>query len=305
MDLLKALILASEKAANIARVCRKHEHLFDLLVQRKTKKEANPRFIDDFKTLADVLIQEMVKHDIGSQFQELSSHIKGEENNVFRNQLGQEICVEVMPSQQETSNLLEKVLNGDRIAAELLAAEVHKEIELAEINTTIPQQDFCIDLTELGVWIDPIDCTAEYIHGGSGKCDRKIHLDGLKCVTVLIGVFNRASGVPVMGVINRPFLDEVDYQYSQQCIWGVSVENFNTNSGVNMTERQNIVCVSSSEDIGIKEKLELNGFHLVEASGAGYKILAVILDVRSTVQSIHNIHISPTYGVVGGGEQNW
>lgn len=67
MDLLKALILVSEKAANIARVCRQDEHLFQLLVQKKKSDEANPRFVEDFKTLADVLIQEMVRHDIGKQ----------------------------------------------------------------------------------------------------------------------------------------------------------------------------------------------------------------------------------------------
>uniref|UniRef100_A0A6P7G6N6 Leucine-rich repeat and guanylate kinase domain-containing protein-like n=1 Tax=Diabrotica virgifera virgifera TaxID=50390 RepID=A0A6P7G6N6_DIAVI len=67
MDLLRALIVVSEKAANIARVCRRDEHLFELLVQKKKTTEANPRFVEDFKTLADVLIQEMVKHDIGKQ----------------------------------------------------------------------------------------------------------------------------------------------------------------------------------------------------------------------------------------------
>lgn len=67
MDLLKALIIVSEKAANIARTCRQNEHLFSLLIQKKKSDEANPRFVEDFKTLADVLIQEMVKHDIKNQ----------------------------------------------------------------------------------------------------------------------------------------------------------------------------------------------------------------------------------------------
>lgn len=67
MELLKSLIIVSQKAANIARVCRKDEHLFDLLVQKKLDDEANPRFVQDFKTLADVLIQEMVKHDIATK----------------------------------------------------------------------------------------------------------------------------------------------------------------------------------------------------------------------------------------------
>lgn len=72
MDLLKALIVVSEKAANIARACRRNEHLFSLLIQKKKRDEANPRFVDDFKTLADVLIQEMVKHDIKMQVSTLT-----------------------------------------------------------------------------------------------------------------------------------------------------------------------------------------------------------------------------------------
>lgn len=67
MDLLRALIIVSEKAANVARICRQNEHLFELLIEEKKPNEANPRFVLDFKTLADVLIQEMVKHDIGKQ----------------------------------------------------------------------------------------------------------------------------------------------------------------------------------------------------------------------------------------------
>lgn len=62
--LLKVLLQASEKAANIARTCRQKEALFQLLVQEKSLEEKNPRFFQDFKTLADVLIQETIRHDI-------------------------------------------------------------------------------------------------------------------------------------------------------------------------------------------------------------------------------------------------
>jgi len=64
---LESLLKASEKAANIARLIRQDEHLFKLLIQEKKGSEKNPRFVQDFKTLADVLIQETVKHDIGNQ----------------------------------------------------------------------------------------------------------------------------------------------------------------------------------------------------------------------------------------------
>lgn len=62
--LLSILLKVSEKAANIARTCRQNDALFKLLVQEKSEEEKNPRFCQDFKTLADVLIQETIRHDI-------------------------------------------------------------------------------------------------------------------------------------------------------------------------------------------------------------------------------------------------
>ena len=65
-DFVRLLISGSEKAANIARMIRSEKELFDLLVEEKTdsKEGKNERFVHDFKTLADVLIQESLKHDI-------------------------------------------------------------------------------------------------------------------------------------------------------------------------------------------------------------------------------------------------
>lgn len=65
VNILEALINVSEKAANIARIFRQNEHLFSLLVQEKSTEESNPRFVHDYKTLADVLIQETIRYDIG------------------------------------------------------------------------------------------------------------------------------------------------------------------------------------------------------------------------------------------------
>lgn len=64
-NILEVLINVSEKAANIARSFRQNEHLFSLLVQEKSMDESNPRFVRDYKTLADVLIQETIRHDVG------------------------------------------------------------------------------------------------------------------------------------------------------------------------------------------------------------------------------------------------
>lgn len=64
-----------------------------------------------------------------------------------------------------------------------------------------------------------------------------------------------------------------------QCLWGVSLDNFKENCVQEHTQRKNIICLSSSESYAIKEKLKEHNFHLVEASGAGYKLLTVITGI--------------------------
>ncbi len=63
----QSLIDVSEKASVIARKIRSEHALFDLLVEEKTGESKNKRFIQDFKTLADVLVQETVRHDVGAK----------------------------------------------------------------------------------------------------------------------------------------------------------------------------------------------------------------------------------------------
>lgn len=63
-DLVQVLLQVSEKSAKIARAWRCQEELFELMVEEKAQKEKNQRCVQDFKTLADVLVQEVVKHDV-------------------------------------------------------------------------------------------------------------------------------------------------------------------------------------------------------------------------------------------------
>ena len=66
-ELAAELIAVSEKAAKLSRVIRSEHALFELLVEEKMGESKNKRFVQDFKTLADVLVQEMVKHHIGNK----------------------------------------------------------------------------------------------------------------------------------------------------------------------------------------------------------------------------------------------
>lgn len=66
-DLLTELIDQSEKAAKIARLIRDNDELFNLLIEEKDEKSKNHRFDVDFKTLADVLIQQTIKFHVNKK----------------------------------------------------------------------------------------------------------------------------------------------------------------------------------------------------------------------------------------------
>lgn len=159
-NLLRELINCAEKAANIARVCRSNEDLLALLVQEKSGAEANARFEHDFKTLADVLIQETIKHEIGNLFPAMQEAILGEESPNFTNKLGQTITIAVGDTEAETAARLEAILDGHKEAAEALAAEVHRKVDYkAPSLGNVPDLPEELDYGNLGIWIDPIGIT--------------------------------------------------------------------------------------------------------------------------------------------------
>ncbi|GLD64296.1 inositol polyphosphate 1-phosphatase [Lates japonicus] len=280
-DLLRLLLRVAEKAANVARVCRQEAPLFQLLVQEKTGDDKNKKFVQDFKTLADVVIQEMIRHDVGAQFPEMAGFIHGEESNKFENGLGESVTVTVCGTEEETAVLLATVLDGDHTAASLLARAIHQNPATIDASTdglTVP-----LSPSELGIWIDPIDATSQYIEGREEVLEEG-HLfpSGLHCALVLIGVYRRSTGEPVMGVINQPFhhKDPSGGGWRGKHFWGVSCGDVNVCSlsrPKGGSEGLSAV-LSSSEKQVVKESLtSLCGPEkLMYASGAGYKILCVI-----------------------------
>ncbi|XP_074836316.1 inositol polyphosphate 1-phosphatase isoform X2 [Carettochelys insculpta] len=278
--LLRSLVGASEKAAGIAQLCRQEEALFQLLVAEKTGPDRNKKFVQDFKTLADVLIQEVIKHDVGKEFPELCGHICGEESNHFQNSLGETLVVQVCATQQDTAGLLARVLDQNQAAAELLAAAVHQEVllqdpALARLALAVPPES-------VAVWIDPIDSTNQYIRGQAGVAPVDgICPSGLRSALVLIGVYDRSSGEPVLGVINEPFFQEdpTTHRWQGRYHWGVAYQGTSLCS-LSRPLLQPAACVvlSSSETPVVQQALRpLYGERLRFASGAGYKMLCVIL----------------------------
>ena len=147
-----------------------------LLFQEKKGDDKNTNSSHDFKTLADVLIQETVRHDLGIKYPGLKDHIFGEESNKFTNTLGESVHVRVCDTQEDTSKLLSKVLDGRQGAADILAKLVHSDISPEDVKieeglSKVPD-DEDISVDDFGIWIDPIGTT---INQTNNVCyDRKI-----------------------------------------------------------------------------------------------------------------------------------
>uniref|UniRef100_A0A2K6L2J9 inositol-1,4-bisphosphate 1-phosphatase n=1 Tax=Rhinopithecus bieti TaxID=61621 RepID=A0A2K6L2J9_RHIBE len=140
-----------------------------------------------------------------NRFPGLEKNIFGEESNEFTNDLGEKITLRLCSTEEETAELLSKVLNGNKVASEALARVVHQDV--AFTDPTLDSTEINVPQDILGIWVDPIDSTYQYIKGSADiKSNQGIFPCGLQCVTILIGVYDIQTGVPLMGVINQPFV---------------------------------------------------------------------------------------------------
>ncbi|KAH9499305.1 Inositol polyphosphate 1-phosphatase [Bulinus truncatus] len=290
-DILKLLLKVSAKAAQIASIIRKEKPLVELLVEEKKGLEKNNRFFQDFKTLADVLIQETVRHYIIEKIPNIGNSIYGEESNKFTNALGDSVVVTICQTCEETQQLLKKVLNGNSEAAHLLSEAVHcnsqEEYSLGENDLVVD-----VDTSDFGIWIDPIDSTGQYIKGQTGEKDEYgMVVDGLQCVAILIGMFQKSTGKPILGVAVQPFAEfnHLTNTWTSQTLWGVCYKDIKVTSFKPVEDlhcREARIVISNSEAEYVQDGLKSN-FQLVFASGAGYKILATILGLANAYVLSH------------------
>ncbi|CAK8684753.1 unnamed protein product [Clavelina lepadiformis] len=280
--LLLSLLRGGHKGARIAQACRRETALFEILVQEKGWA--------DFKTLADVFIQQVVKHELECQFPGIGSRVYGEENNEFTNKLGETITVEVKQNEEETCKLLSHVLDGNQNAARLLAECAHTSIDEASLDEASLKklQDCELNVDELGIWIDPIDATSQYVKGIDNAIPNKhgIYNRGLECVTVLIGAYDILTGIPVMGVVFQPFYRKISNSvWEPRHLWGVvyndfSLNNFESTFKMNQAKRhgdETFLVVGSGNDSSTRHLLaDKSSLKLVLAAGAGYKCLCVV-----------------------------
>jgi len=86
----------------------------------------------------------------------MTNNIYGEESNIFTNSLGEKVEVKIGDTAEVTKEMLDQVLGQNTKAAELLSAELHKNISLDSAEAATIPDNFIESYAELGIWIDPI-----------------------------------------------------------------------------------------------------------------------------------------------------
>lgn len=66
------------------------------------------------------------------QYPVIRDNVQGEETSTFTNGLGETIELEIFDEQSQTAESLLKVLDGDAVAADVLAEQVHKTVVVTE-----------------------------------------------------------------------------------------------------------------------------------------------------------------------------
>nr|CAB3256215.1 inositol polyphosphate 1-phosphatase-like [Phallusia mammillata] len=289
--LLLGMLKAGQKATKIAQLCRAEKDLFEILVQEKGRLKSNDL---DFKTLADVFIQQVAKSELEKEFPGIGKRVYGEENNEFTNTLGETIFVKVEKTVEQTAELLAKVVDGNKSAPRLLAQAAHDNVEATSIYPTSDELKLVgeceINIDQVAFWIDPIDGTSQYVKGiedGPVNCNH-VHAKGLHCVTVLIGAYDIMTGLPIVGVVYQPFYKKMEPSgcWKEMCYWGIChnekrITNCQHIFESNIEKRSNssgYSVVSSTHDQLICNLIpKIPNAQVCVASGAGYKSLCVIL----------------------------
>jgi inositol monophosphatase 3 len=166
---------------------------------------------------------------------------------------------------------------------QIISEESHEEDETEQVVKSfhshtdpliLPEElhslphDMRVPMKQVTVWIDPLDATQEYTEVGDDSL--------LDYVTTMVCV--ALNGMPVMGVIHRPFHKETFWGWKSFGTSG-SLTTLNQHRTAALSNRSKEVVIVSRSHSGQVDSLlrsKLPDAQIVHAGGAGYKILQVI-----------------------------
>lgn len=289
----RALLRVAARAGAVARACRADPALFALLVEEKRGPAQHPnlRFARDFKSLADVLIQQMVVAALAAEVDPgIARRVYGEESATFTSATtGETVTVAVGADAAATAAALALILPDHPAACTALAIAAHAEVALepADVAEVDALGDAEVAVDTLGVWVDPLDGTNEFVagHAGTPLTEAGLWSGGLPAVLVLLGIFDVLTGAPLLGVVYQPYCPgPPDAAPHGRMVWGGVLA-----PGRTVAPRVRVatpapatlmpVALSSSEDAAVRARLaELvpgGAAAQVAVAGGGYKLLAV------------------------------
>ena len=170
-EFLASLCNSGEKASAIAvelKKCLKSE-----LIESKSGTLKNEVVQADFKTFADVLIQQVITRDIERKFSSVKDRVYGEESNKIKIDAN---TIEVRLSEnddnpEETMKLLETVLGATFSETCKVICDIIHNAKSENSCRDWKQwkaedfPNFTLDVSNVAVWVDPIDATSQYIKG--------------------------------------------------------------------------------------------------------------------------------------------
>lgn len=173
-----------------------------------------------------MLVQELTAALPGAQ-------IGGEEDTASVSCAESGAAIELGSSAAETEALLVDQLAGDEALAKKLALLIHSDMPASVSDGELDAVHGEVLYSNVGVWIDPIDCTNAFIKGGAGNEERGIcNQSALPAVTVLTGAYSLKTGHPFAGVVGQPFASRAAekepglglgrLQWTGKMFWGVS-----------------------------------------------------------------------------------
>jgi len=226
-DLISAMIKANDKGSEIARVLR-HGKTRRLSVGEKPTREKGDDSVRDYFTVADLLVQKVLVNELTAALP--GATIGGEEDTATESCAESGAAIEIGSTATETESLLLEQLDGDEPLARKLAALIHTDIPLSVPDSELDAIHGVVNYSNVGIWIDPIDCTNAFIKGGNGTEKRGICIgSALPAVTVLTGAYDLTSGHSFAGVVGQPFATRSQtetkkdkHKWNGKMFWGIS-----------------------------------------------------------------------------------
>ncbi|GFS17519.1 inositol polyphosphate 1-phosphatase-like protein [Elysia marginata] len=136
------------------------------------------------------------------------------------------------------------------------------------------------------------DATGQYIKGEIGVEDEDgVIEDGLQCVAILIGIFQKSSGRPIFGVVVQPFAvwSSETKSWTSHTHWGICYKELIATSFQPLlanSDTQRKIVMSKSESEHVQKTLS-SKYKLISASGAGFKILVTVMGLANAYVLSH------------------